>query len=55
MVNKELLGKWVLRSRKGPDITIDGQKSMMEGLNADIVETWQAEFQANFCASCLYS
>lgn len=53
MANKEILGKWVLRSRKGPDITVNGQTDTMEGFNVDIVKRWGAEFQQDFCASCL--
>ena len=48
----EILSRWLLRSQKGPNVTIDGHK--MEGLRIDIVRRWQQEFQQDFCGSCVH-
>lgn len=44
--------KRLLRARKGPDITISGDK--IEGLGFDIIRKWQKEFQDDFCPSCIH-
>lgn len=55
MASKEVLDKWINRSRKGPDISINTTRGgEMVGLNEDIVSRWQKEFQADFCNSCVH-
>lgn len=51
-IRRELVFLWVLRSRRGPDVTISG--STMEGLGIDILSRWQKEFQNEFCAACVH-
>ncbi len=48
----DVYNKWLLRTRKGPDITID--KDGMHGFGMDIVSRWQKEFQRDFCALCVH-
>ena len=45
-----MLERWLLRSRRGGDITISG--AGMEGQGLDILRRWQREFQDEFCSSC---
>lgn len=48
----ELLTRWLVRARKGADITIQGHK--MEGSGIDITRRWQKEFEDEFCEFCVH-
>jgi len=50
-IQPALLALWLLRSRKGPDITVSA--GGMEGLGIDVVRRWQREFQQDFCGHCV--
>ncbi|GEM_PF-6384668 len=47
-----VFNKWLLRTRKGPDITVDANG--FDGLGEDIIKRWQKEFQQDFCPSCVH-